>query len=134
MTTPSVVQPGVVTLTVDWLDAIHTFEEGDIAILTVEIVDAETMQSALDPESLTIYSEVGTTDQPEITWLYANWDGVTVPEKVSVGTLARTGQGVYQTWLDTTSFPGEWTVEAATTGAGQGRSAQEHWVVSPKMA
>ena len=130
---PTVVQPGYVTLEVDWLGDLNQFNEGELAHLTLKVVDSETMSNALDPETVKIEYQVEHESPVTLDWLYSDWDGTTIPfPPVSTGVLGRTNTGVFETWLDTTDLTGTWRCQATTTGAGQGASDVLQWYVEPQ--
>jgi hypothetical protein len=131
---PTKVKPGLVTLEVEWLGAINSFDEGELALCQVKVQDPDNLSQGIDPETVVIMYEVDNNPPTEIEWLYDDWDGTTVPfPVVATGVLGRTNQGKFQTWLDTTGHPGEWIVEASTTGAGQGTSEPLRLVVTEKI-
>jgi hypothetical protein len=122
------VQPGYLVLDVVWQGSIHTFDEGALVPVILSVMDDQFL-NALDPATVTISWVTNQGGSGSVEWLFANWDGVTI-QTPSVGVLARTGPGVFETWLDTKAFPGNWEVQGATTGAGQGSSDVQQFVVS----
>jgi hypothetical protein len=128
---PTVVQPGYVTLEVEYTGAVNTFEEGDLVHFTVTILDIETFNLAIDPETVTVTVQA-TGDTGVADWNYADWDGETI-ETPKVNAIARTNQGVFEGWIDTKGRTGIWVAEAETTGAGQGTSARVSWYVTQKL-
>lgn len=127
---PTVVQPGFVTLDVEWTGAVRSFESGDLAHLTVSVMDTETFNNGIDPETVTILYIPGTGPQKEVQWLHSAWDGSSV-QSPAVGVIGRTAQGQFEVWLDTTDATGKWYAQAQTEGAGQGCSPQVQWYVTP---
>jgi hypothetical protein len=128
---PTVVQPGYITLDVEWTGSVGTFEEGDLVHVTVEVLDIETFNIALDPETVTVVVQA-TGDTGVADWNYADWDGETI-EPPGYNALGRTGEGVFEGWIDTSGRTGIWVSEAMTTGAGQGTSPRASWYVTPKL-
>lgn len=124
------VQPGYLVLDIIWLTDVHTFQEGDLVPVVLLVMDDQYV-NALDPESVTFTYTPGTQPQDQLIWDYASWDGVTI-ESPSVGTIARTNQGVFEAWLDSSGKPGNWEVQGSTTGAGQGTSPIANFVVAPQ--
>jgi hypothetical protein len=124
------VQPGFVTLEVEWLGAINSFDDGELVHLTLTVVDTTAFTNGIDPQTVTI-----TVLKPGVTptsmvmvWSYAAWDGVTI-QSPAVGTIGRTSQGVFEVWVDTTKAPGIWEARGNTAGAGQGSSDVVTWYV-----
>jgi hypothetical protein len=131
---PTKVKPGLVTLEVEWLGAINSFDEGELALCQVKVQDPDNLSQGIDPETVTVEYKIDSSDPIPIEWLHSIWDGITVPSPaIAPGVLSRVSQGAFQTWLDTTGHPGEWQVEASTTGAGQGTSEPLRWVVTEKI-
>jgi len=131
---PTIVAPGYVALSVECLGAIDSFDDGELARLTLTVTDADTMQNATDPETVKIEYIVDHGTPVTLTWQYANWDKTTVPfPVVAAGVIGRTAQGKFETWLDTTAKAGTWHCQAVTTGAGQGASDILSWYVTPQQ-
>jgi hypothetical protein len=129
---PTVVAPGYVTLEVERTGGVNTFEEGDLVHLIVRVLDIDTFNLAIDPETVIVTVECGGV-VGRATWDYEDWDGETI-EPPGLNALGRTSRGVFEAWVDTSTYTGIWTAEAGTRGAGQGMSPQVRWYVTPTLA
>ena len=123
---PSGTSPGRVSLTVERGEDINTFQDGDLIVMTLLILDEDFFP--VDPDSAEVRYQVGTMVVQTLTY-----SGVSTP---APGYLARTGTGTFVAWIDSTGLAGVWSCEGAAEGAGQGTSPTtrfyvEHPLTSP---
>lgn len=86
------------------------YTAGQIARITATFID-DTGQ-VVDPTTVTFWYSPPPAGPP----VSIEYISATVP---AVGTVARTGPGVYVTWIDTTGLDGIVTYEVVATGIGQ---------------
>lgn len=95
-----------------------TLTDGDVAVLTLtfQAPNASGVMVNTDPTTAsTEYAVASPSSAPGATTTL-NYTGISNP---GLNVMARTAEGVYVVWLDTTGQPGVWTVEGVGTGVAQ---------------
>ena len=87
--------------------AVDVIVAGTLATVTATF-NAEGTGEPTDPSTVTLKFSQGAGKYPSTTWVYQG-----------VGSITRSGTGVYVAELDTTDQPGTWTVVWFGTGAVQ---------------
>jgi hypothetical protein len=101
-----------------------SFVDGDVVSCVATFADRDFKD--LDPASVTFMYQIGTGTVTSVSFA-----GATTP---STGVVAKNDVGVYEFWIDTTGFPGSYTVQAKGTGQGQATTKKEYFNVSTRLA